>query len=173
MFEPEITILLNPTSVGSIVNWEDGERPLHNYKTNVKRGEELSALCSLCWRAMRSPWSWWRVSDVTEMLVCYGSAMGLLGCHQQISLSCWREAADIIRCAQGAPASQQELPTNVREVFTVPREERRPMLGSSPCWKRLLALSQLRIYYDTMLNGHLNIVSRCEIGTLVGAFNKA
>ena len=45
MFEPEITILLNPTSVGSIVNWKDGERPLHNYKTNVKRGEELSALC--------------------------------------------------------------------------------------------------------------------------------
>ena len=48
MFEPEITILLNPTSVGSIVNWDDGERPLHNYKTNVKRGDELSALCSLC-----------------------------------------------------------------------------------------------------------------------------
>ena len=55
---------------------------------------------------------WWRVSDVTEML----------GCHHQISLSWLREAADIIRCAQGAPASKQEVPTKVREVFTVPGE---------------------------------------------------
>ena len=46
MFEPEITILLNPTSVGSIVNWEDGERPLHNYLQN--QCEEMrGAFCTM------------------------------------------------------------------------------------------------------------------------------
>ena len=44
---------------------------------------------------------------------------------------------------------QKKVHTKVRD-----RGERRPLLGPSPGWKRLLLLSHLRHYYDTMLNGH-------------------
>ena len=34
----------------------------------------------------------------------------------------------------------------------VPQSRRRPILGPSPCWKRLLVLSHLTHYWNTMLN---------------------
>ena len=37
-------------------------------------------------------------------------------------------------------------------IGEVVQSQRRPLLGPSPSWKRLLALSHLRHYYDTMLN---------------------
>ena len=44
---------------------------------------------------------------------------------------------------------------------------RRPLLGPSPGWKRLLALSHLRYYAKRTLT---HLVSRPEIGTVFGAF---
>ena len=40
-----------------------------------------------------------------------------------------------------------------RLIVEVVQSRRRPLLGTSPGWKRLLPLSHLRHYEDTMLNG--------------------
>ena len=44
---------------------------------------------------------------------------------------------------------------------------RRPRLWPSPCWKRLLGLSRLKIYWDTILNGALKHGIRTCNGMLV------
>ena len=46
-----------------------------------------------------------------------------------------------------------ELSTKVHEVFTVPGEG---LNSTCPCWKCLVALSQLRIYLDKLLSRNLN-----------------
>ena len=65
-------------------------------------------------------------------------------------------------CAVPVPGHQTciaDVNTRARDKpsrrFTVPRES-----------NHLLLLSQLRIYQDTILNGHLNTVSRREIGSI-------
>ena len=92
---------------------------------------------SLTAAAHRTQRGWWRLSHPGRMSP-RGSGTRL---QQDISM--------------GAVAvCQLELAMNLRGTW------RKPLLGPSPGWKHPLALSQLRSYWDTMLNRCINTVSR-------------
>ena len=124
------------------------EKPLHNYKTSVRRGEEeVSACCGPCADVR---------CDLPVLVTCEW-------CNGDAGLP----SPDISVVAAGGRryhpvcpgcASQQTGAANEgSRSFHSARRRPLQLLGSSPCWQRLLALSQLlRICYDTILNGQLS-----------------
>ena len=109
-------------------------------------------------------WFWWKLESQIQNWNFTSTVLKLKYRREYFRLS-FNNIGGKIKYLTLTERNKVDKTLELQTIHQFSKSRRRALLGPSPGWKHLLALSHLRHYDDTMLNRRLNMLSRHGFGT--------